>query len=517
LLESRLSWLQDETHADLIRRGLRGIEKECLRVALDGSLSMRQHPQSLGAALTHPYLTTDYSEALLEFVTPAYPTNWETFQFLCDSHSFVNQNLDDEILWAQSMPCMVDPERNLPIARYGQSNLGQMKTIYRRGLGYRYGRAMQAIAGIHYNYSLPIAFWDPYGEHLENSHPRGQFISEQYMGLIRNYRRMAWLFLYLFGASPAVCKSFCPEGGEILQELTAGTWYGPHSTSLRMSDIGYRNKTQAGLKISVNSLAEYTDGLASAVMTPSKEYEGIGIRVEDEYRQLSANVLQIENEYYSAIRPKPAPAAEEPPVARLRAMGVEYIEVRTLDLNMLDPVGINQNQLRFAEAAMIRCLLTDSPPISPGEQAEIDARELLVAREGRKPGLALPMNGGVEDLQEAALKLMDEILMVASVLDGEDQDCQLAVQAQRASLLDSSRTPSAQIIANLRSSGLSFFEFGLETSKTHAQYFQNLGLSEEKAALFGRAAEDSLERARLLEQRREPPFEIYLESYFAKI
>ena len=320
-----MDWLQDEAHAKLIRRGLRGIEKECLRVDREGHLSARTHPTRLGSALTHPYLTTDYSEAQLEFVTPPYPTNWETVQFLCDSHCFVSQNLEDELLWAQSMPCVVNPNADLPIATYGQSNLGQMKTIYRRGLGYRYGRAMQAISGVHYNYSLPVSFWEPFREQQKSTESLQRFISDQYMGLVRNYRRMAWLFVYLFGASPALCKSFCPDGHEILEELNSSTWYGPFSTSLRMSDIGYRNKTQAGLQISANSLEDYTAGLAAAVTTPSAGYEKIGVRVNGAYRQLSANILQIENEYYSSIRPKPAPGGNVPPIVRLRDVGVDYV------------------------------------------------------------------------------------------------------------------------------------------------------------------------------------------------
>jgi len=517
LLDTQLAWLQDGAHANLIRRGLRGLEKECLRVDSEGHLSTRMHPARLGAALTHPYLTTDYSEALLEFVTPAYPTNWEMFQFLCDSHCFVCQNLDGELLWAQSMPCVVNPNQGLPIASYGPSNIGQMKTIYRRGLGYRYGRAMQAIAGIHYNYSLPISFWEPFREQRKSAEVLGRFISAQYMGLVRNYRRLAWLFIYLFGASPALCKSFCTEGHEILEELEPSTWYGPFSTSLRISDIGYRNKTQAGLQISANSLADYTAGLAAAVTTPSAGYRKIGIRVNGEYRQLNANVLQIENEYYSAIRPKPATGSDDPPTARLRETGVEYVEVRTLDINMLDPVGVSQNQLRFAEAALIYCLLAESKPIDAAEQAEIDARDLLVAREGRKPGLKLPENGRDIFLQDSGITLVDRIQEIAAILDIGGEGHVAAVEAQRAALLEPKLTPSAQVLENMQANGQSFREFTLDLSKAHAEYFRRLRLPPEKMALFTGAAERSLERAQALEQLPGPSFEDYLAGYFGKI
>jgi glutamate--cysteine ligase len=517
LLDSQLGWLQDGEHANLIRRGLRGLEKECLRVDDDGSLSTRMHPTRLGSALTHPYLTTDYSEALLELVTPPYPTNWETFQFLCDSHSFVCQNLEGELLWAQSMPCIVNPNQELPVAAYGPSNLGQMKTIYRRGLGYRYGRAMQAIAGVHYNYSLPISFWEPFREQQKRTENLASFISAQYMGLVRNYRRLAWLFIYLFGASPALCKSFRPDGHEILEELEPLTWYGPFSTSLRMSDIGYRNKTQAELQISANSLTDYTAALAAAVTTPSADYEKIGIRVNGEYRQLNANILQIENEYYSPIRPKPAPGSGAPPTVALREAGVEYVEVRTLDINMLDPVGVNQTQLRFAEAALIYCLLEDSPPIDATEQAEIDARDLAVALEGRKPGLMLPGNGHDVRLRDRGMALVDRIQEVAALLDVEGEGYLAAVEAQRAALLEPDLTPSAQILEDIREKGQSFLEFTLDLSKAHADYFCHLRLPPEKMKLFTDQAERSLERAQALEQLPGPTFEDYLAGYFGKI
>ncbi|MCZ6474886.1 MAG: glutamate--cysteine ligase, partial [Gammaproteobacteria bacterium] len=475
------------------------------------------HPTRLGSALTHPYLTTDYSEALLEFVTPAYPTNWETFQFLCDSHCFVCQNLEGELLWAQSMPCIVNPSQDLPVASYGTSNIGQMKTIYRRGLGYRYGRAMQAIAGVHYNYSLPISFWEPFREQQKKTEILESFISAQYMGLVRNYRRLAWLFIYLFGASPALCKSFCPEGHEILEELDPSTWHGPFSTSLRMSDIGYRNKTQAELQISANSLTEYTAGLAAAVTTPNADYEKIGVRVNGEYRQLSVNILQIENEYYSSIRPKPAIGGDAPLTVDLRGAGVEYVEVRTLDINMLDPVGVNQNQLRFAEAALIYCLLAESPPIDAVEQAEIDARDLAVALEGRKPGLMLLENGHDVSLQARGIVLVDRIQEVAAILDADGEGYLAAVEAQRAALMEPRLTPSAQILEGIRDSDQSFLEFTLDLSKAHAEYFCQLRLSPEKTALFTTAAERSLERTQALEQLSGPTFEAYLASYFERL
>jgi glutamate--cysteine ligase len=514
LLESRLAWIREQDNADLIRHGLRGIEKECLRVDERGRLSRRAHPTALGSALTHPYITTDYSEALLEFVTPPSATNWETLQFLCDLHSFVVQNLDDELLWAQSMPCIVRPNEEIPIAYYGESHIGRIKTIYRRGLGHRYGRAMQAIAGVHFNYSLPTGFWQPFRDREGSRQGLQEFVAERYLHLARNFRRHAWLLIYLFGASPALCKSFPLSASHGLSELDADTWYLPFGTSLRMSDVGYRNTGQAALKISLNSLGQYVNGLRTALDASSPEYETIGVLVDGDYRQLNTNLLQIENEYYAAIRPKPRADSGTRVWVSLLERGIEYLEIRTLDLNMLDPVGINQTQLRFVEALLLYCLFIESPMIDDVELAEIDTRELLIAREGRKPGLSLPWNGKPVPLAELGRATLDGVGAFAEILDGEDQGYVDSVALQRAALTDASLTPSARILETLRDNRQSFFELSLEISRAHRDYFRALGLSDDRTAQFRELATASLSRAAAIETARDGPFEDFLEAYF---
>jgi glutamate--cysteine ligase len=200
--------------------------------------------------------------------------------------------------------------------------------------------------------------------------------------------------LYLFGNSPAICESFLVgRKVEGLQELTPGTLYAPHATSLRMSDLGYRNKNQAGVSVSVNSLDHYVRDLNHAITTPHPDYEQIGVKVDGEYRQLNANWLQIENEYYSFIRPKRVARTGERPTRALQRAGVQYVEMRSLDVSAFDPVGVNQIKLRFLEAFAAFCVLRASPAIEPGEQAELDGNHALVARRGREPGLALRRDG----------------------------------------------------------------------------------------------------------------------------
>src|SRR5262245_22275157 len=391
--ERRLAALVNAREPGVLQRGLKGVEKESLRVTPDGTIAQSSHPASLGSTLTHEHITTDYSEALIELVTPAFAHSWELLQYLCDLHQFVYRHLADELLWATSMPCIVDGDASVPIARYGRSNIGRMKEVYRLGLGHRYGRVMQAISGVHFNYSFPAHFWPVLGEALEARKADQDFISSQYFALLRNYRRHGWLILYLFGNSPAVCSSFVKGREHTLKPFARGTLYEPYATSLRMSDIGYRNKSQAGVHISVNSLDDYVRDLSAAVSTPHPEYEKIGVKVDGEYRQLNANLLQIENEYYSYIRPKRVARSGEHPTQALRRGGVEYVEFRALDVSAFDPVGVNQSKLRFLEAFAALCVLKQSDPIDAREQHDLDANHAIVAHRGREPGLELNRNG----------------------------------------------------------------------------------------------------------------------------
>ncbi|MDG2375535.1 MAG: glutamate--cysteine ligase, partial [Woeseiaceae bacterium] len=322
MVRERIHRLSEQGSRDIISGGRKGIEKESLRVLPDGRLVDTPHPSALGSALTNSYITTDFSEALLEFVTPAYANTWETLRVLCEIHQFTYDRMDDELLWVTSMPCLMTEDNDIPLAQYGTSNVGRMKTVYRKGLGHRYGKRMQTIAGIHYNYSLPEQFWSEFAELEGSTASVDDFRSAAYMGLVRNFRRYGWLILYLFGASPALCKSFLGGQASDLEFFNENTLYRPFATSLRMSDLGYSNNSQAQLKISVNSVDQYIDDLTRAICKTAPEFEEIGVKVDGEYRQLRASQLQIENEFYSPIRPKRVARSGERPTSALRRRGV---------------------------------------------------------------------------------------------------------------------------------------------------------------------------------------------------
>jgi glutamate--cysteine ligase len=516
--EQTLAALINSGEPRIIQGGRQGVEKESLRVTSDGRIAQTPHPRALGSALTNEHITTDYSEALIELVSPTFRTSWELLQYLLDLHQFVYQHLGDELLWATSMPSVIDGDESIPIARYGKSNVGRMKSVYREGLGLRYGRMMQAISGVHFNYSFPEKMWDPWAELLE-SRVRGQdFISERYFHLLRNYRRHGWIVLYLFGVSPVVCNTFLKGRNVTLPRLSKDTSYEPYATSLRMSDLGYRNRNQAGLSVSVNSLDEYVRDLSRAITTRHEPYEKLGVQVNGEYRQLNANILQIENEYYSFIRPKRVARSGERPTKALRRAGVEYVEVRALDVSAFDPVGVNQNKLRFLEVFLALCLMKDSPPIGESEQEILDANHVTVARRGREPGLLLRRDGRVVEMQTWARELIDSMQGIAEVLDQGDASrphaAALAVQA--AKIDNVALTPSARMLAELESTGESFFDLGLRMSRLHKEYFLALyPPNVDRQAEFQAEAVESLRAQDAVERSDKLSFEQYLAEYAA--
>lgn len=520
VFEQRLNRLTSAGQQPLLHGGLIGIEKEGLRLNReDGLIAQTPHPAALGAALTHPYITTDYSEALLELITPPMASSSEALAFLHDLHAFVHQRLGDELLWAASMPCVVAGEASIPIARYGSSNAGLFKHIYRVGLGHRYGKVMQVIAGMHFNYSLPERFWPVFQDQEGDSGSLTDFISARYFGLIRNIHRYSWLLLYLFGASPAVCKSFLRGRQVALPEFDANTWYEPYATSLRMSDIGYTNKKRCGLKVVYDGLQTYTDSLIRALHTPCEPYQAIGVEVDGEFRQLSANMLQIEDEYYSVMRPKQPPEPGERPLQALLSRGVRYVELRTSDVDVFDPLGMGPRQTRFLEAFLIYCLLTDSPPITADEQNRVDYNQLSTARSGRDPALRLWRDDGEAALPDWGLELCEALRGICELLDRDQPEPRYsaALEAQVAALREPERTPSARVLAAMRDEGVGFYHFAKRRSERFQQQFREAALTPERERLFKDRVARSLDEQRRLEQADAPPFADFLRAYLARI
>ncbi|HTN34998.1 MAG TPA: glutamate--cysteine ligase [Marinobacter sp.] len=495
----------------------KGIEKEGLRVDRDGFIAQTPHPEALGSALTHPQITTDYSESLLELITPVCSSTREVLESLRNTHRFVQQNLGDEVFWAASMPCALDGDASIPIAEYGSSNVGQLKHVYRQGLAVRYGRMMQSIAGVHYNLSFPEEFWRKWQQALGNQQSLKDFKSDQYFWLVRNFRRQSWLLMLLFGASPALDVSFVKNRNHNLSRFDDQTWYGEQATSLRMGDLGYHNNAQASLNICFNELSTYTRTLARAIQTKWPAYEAIGTRRGDQFIQINTSVLQIENEYYSAVRPKRTTRREEKPIQALESRGVEYIEIRCLDLDPFSPVGVNEAQIDFLDLFLLDCLLADSPWVDDAECIMLDDNYKDVVAEGRNRGLALCENGRRVAVGDAAMQILDELAPLAELLDGwnGDETYRNALAEQRSKLPETGvwQVPSALVLESMRSAGQGHRDWLMAISREHQAVLRADGLSAEHNADFqAMAAESRAEQARL-EEADTLPFDKFLEHY----
>ncbi len=504
--------------ADIFRRSKIGLEKESLRVASTGGIAQTTHPRAFGSALTHPYITTDYSEALLEFVTAPYSNKSEMLRFLADVQTFVYSKLEDEILWATSMPCVLAGEPSIQIAKYGDSNLGQMKTIYRRGLGHRYGRVMQVIAGVHFNYSFADDFWKFYQTIEQNNVDQKTFVATSYFQLIRNFQRNGWLIPYLFGSSPAVCKSFLGGGATDMELFDKSTYYYPYATSLRTGDIGYQNskEKELGIRILYDSLHTYVASLSHAINTPNAAYAQLGVKVNGQYEQLNGNLLQIENEYYSSVRPKQIADSFEMPVNALRDRGVAYVELRSMDINPYEALGVSEKSIYFLETFSLFCLLHDSPITSEQEYLQNSRNLLNVAHNGRKPGLSLLRGDQNIALKTWAFELFELMDGIAELLDQKHKTKKYttAVSHYRKNIEDPDSTISAQMINEMRENKESFFHFSLRKSQQHSEYFKKQKLSAEQEKMFSQLSENSIKKQIEIEQSDTISLDEFLAAYF---
>jgi glutamate--cysteine ligase len=519
LLEKRLAYLSKHGETEALRRALIGLEREALRVSPEGRLSQRPHPHALGSALTHPQITTDYSEALLEFVTPPLATPDEALQRLDTIQHFSAQQLGDEMLWNASMPCFFEGEDGIPIAQYGASNLAKLKHIYRVGLAHRYGKAMQIIAGIHYNFSFAEETWPVWlavdDVRADSADDIQAFRSQRYLDLLRNIQRYGFVIPYLFGASPAVSRSFFTAGNAGLSaHLSAfddDTCYLPHGTSLRLSDLGYSNR-KCPFFVSSDSLDAYLFALYQATHTPCAEFERVGVMVDGVYQQLNANILQIENEYYSSVRPKQPPQAGETPGRALRQRGIAYLELRSLDVSPFAPTGTDLETLRFIQAWLTTCFLLHSDLSGRRTRIVYDSNLLSVAATGRGDEPILDIDGEPKTLAQALTPLLDQVEMVSEWLGEPYRD---SVRKQRGKITDPETTPSAQILREMRENRESFHALVCRYSKQHAARYRETPLPVDVGSEFEIMAETS----RLEQQRLEAPdqmsFDDYLSRYLA--
>ncbi|MES2832229.1 MAG: glutamate--cysteine ligase [Pseudomonadota bacterium] len=518
LLKRRIALLSNPEHIAVLDQNLHGIEREALRVDQQNRLSSLPHPVGLGSALMHPHITTDYAEALLEFVTNAEPDIATALDELDAVHRFAYQHLGDEMLWSQSMPCGLPAEPEIDIARYGSSNIGMLKHVYRRGLALRYGKSMQCIAGIHYNFSLSEKFWQVLQTHEHMPGSARDFQSAGYFALIRNFRRYSWLLMYLFGASPALATDFLRGQPHKLERLSDDTLYLPYATSLRMSDLGYQSNAQSALSIKFDDIDHYIQSLNEGVGTPFPAYEKLGTKDGDDWLQLSTNLLQIENEYYSTIRPKRVIGVGERALGALAARGVQYVEVRCLDVDPFEPIGISLETSRFMNAFLLFCALEDSPT-SPDQCRWANDNFSRTVTHGRQPNLTLCKDGVPVELRTWAHALLQQIGASAVLLDDRTNSLEHgnALARQYAKLEDITLTPSARVLEAMQQSDNSFAAFGMRQSRSHAAGFRERPLPQEQQRLFEQMAQESIAAQAALETEQSSSFDAFVENYLGSV
>jgi len=444
----------------ILKSIFRGIERETLRIEKNGSFSKKMHPYLIGSPLTHRWITTDFSENLLEFITPTSNNIDYLLSFLKDLHCFTALKTKNELMWPFSIPYFYESKTNIPIAQYGNSNLGKMKTIYRIGLKNRYGDLPNTISGVHYNFSLPVIFWDHWKK-TTNKKNNTDYVSACYLNLMRNYYRFGWIIPYLFGASPAISPSFLKNKKTkyLFKKNKENILYLPWSTSLRLSDIGYTNVNSIDLNIMFNDLNSYIKSLKKAIETPSKQFINIGLKdINGNFKQLNTNILQMENELYIQIRPKRKTNNGESLIEALKNRGIEYVEIRSLDINPFSPIGISKKQILFLDLFLIWCALIDLPQIDTMDFSLTNKNWETIIFEGRKPNQEIYINNKYEKktLIEVSKIIFKDLDQIASILDYNEDNVlyQKTCHEMKLFFQDPDLTYSAQFLKFLIRSGI---------------------------------------------------------------
>ena len=493
-----LAKFQDSGSLSYLLQGRKGIEKENLRVDKNGKLSQKSTPKEFGSALTHSYITKDFAEAMSELVTPPYSSLSDLFGFLKNLHSYSYRCLKSESFWVASMPGDSIEDMSIQIAQFGKSNKAKLKETYRKGLRLRYGEKMQMISGMHFNYSFHPKVWQQLGAGFNKK-------NAVLFGVARNFLRYQWLLTYLLGASPIADKKI-PIANRYYQskEFT-------FATSLRQ--VGYRNKEN--VSVSYNNLEEYLLDLSKITNKKEASFEKIGLKNGENYLQLNGNRIQIENEFYAPIRPKSEQIDSKRPLFCLQKNGVDYFELRCLDLQPLSPLGLEIEQACFLELMFLFCLLLPSPPLEKLEWQELNYNQEIVCLRGRAAKLLLQRNGKKQPLKswgEEIFACLKEFIDFLANTKGAGFYGTALLQQQKI-LEDPAKTPAARILAEMEEKNLSYHSYILEKSEEHKSYFLKQPLKKEFLELMLQKKKSSLQETAAIEKKDKISFAEFLKDY----
>lgn len=491
-----------------------GFEKESLRI-YNSKIASSEHPFELGSPLFNKYITTDFSESQLELITPPKENKKDALLFLDEIHHFVSANIKDETLWPFSMPPKILNEKEIPIAKYGSSNKAKLKELYRIGLANRYGRMMQAISGFHYNFS---AKEDLLGNLLSYHSKYYKNKSDAYFNLLKNIYRFNWIIIYLTGASPIVPQIMVKGEPDILQKFSKDTYFHPYATSLRMSEFGYKNSVRDNFRVSFQSIEDYILDIQNAAKTNSNfsnisKKSGLTFLYEnnERYAQINPNKLQIDDEYYALARLKSASTSRMSATEKIKNSGVDFIELRSLDINPFAISGIDIETIYFLEILLLYCLINPSPEISKKDFEIFELNDSKISIKGRDPYLKLIKDRKEISAKEWGLMILENLIPIAETLDENGSMYKKCLSAMKEKILHPEITISAKILQEIESSGLDFYELGLFFSEKNKKYYSKIKKSDNRQwDLFANESEQSLVLKNMEETRSKTSFKEYL-------
>lgn len=445
--------LFDGPESSLLLKGSWGLEKESLRITGKGHLALTPHPKKFGNKLENPEITVDFSESQVEMITPPVTSLNVLYRKIIQLQDKVKRQLSHEYLWPYSLPAILPDERLIPVAVFDNSERGKLQTTYRLGLALKYGKKMQTISGIHYNFSFHTVFWDFLAKNTQSGLSDKDFIEQCYLSIARNMIRYRWLYIYLFGVSPIAHASFTNKQSDF-NELN--TYYNS-AVSLRLSPYGYSSFKQNGVRISYDSLTTYTQDLDNA---------------------LSQGLIQKESEFYSPVRLKAKVRKGESHLEKLKSSGISYLEFRSIDLDPFDKAGISLEQLRFTHLFALFCLFMESNPISGPEMQYISSNDYKTALLGREEGLALLKSTGEPvGLENWAFDLLGQMKGLAVLLDkgAKSNGFKASLEAQMNKVFNKALLPASRLAGQLKALNIDIIEFGLSRARPAWKNFVQQG------------------------------------------
>ncbi|MDK0774295.1 bifunctional glutamate--cysteine ligase GshA/glutathione synthetase GshB [Clostridium perfringens] len=439
-----LKIIKDESLEDYFIKANFGLEKENVRVTERGNLALTPHPKAFGDRENNPYIKTDFSESQLEMVTPICNTLEEVYSFICNLNKVVSLEImkNGEFLWPQSNPPILPREEEIPIAKLSNRE----DELYRENLSYKYGKKKQVISGIHYNFSFKEEFIKLLYKELKVKKDFREFKDDIYLRMARNFQKYHWLLIYLTGASPVFHESYIDEIKEEGEKLGEDSYYIKDDTSLRNSSYGYKNKKD--YYVSYNSIEEYASDIKNLVK--DKEIQSI-------------------KEYYNPIRLKSL--GSEDMLESLLHKGIDYLEVRLLDLDPLSIQGVSKETLYLVHLFMIYTLLKENKEITYKDQEEFFKNHDMVALKGRNEEAVIHENGVPVLLKDKGREILSEMDEIVEILFSNNEEFKNVIKRALEKINNPHDTISEKLIKDIKEEG--YINFHMRLAKEYLNNFKN--------------------------------------------